>query len=141
MSDLRSGATVSVGDSLGSSERTATRVGMFLFGVAHWTAHRIHYDTEWARREGYPDVLVPGPLMSAWQVELVTAWAGSPRALISMEDRNHATAHPGEVLTISGEVTDVQHDDENGTVVTCATRVRSGDRDVVTGRHVVRLPR
>ena len=62
---------MSVGDSLGSCERTATRVGMFLFGVAHWTAHRIHYDTEWARREGYPDVLVPGPLMSAWQVELV----------------------------------------------------------------------
>jgi hydroxyacyl-ACP dehydratase HTD2-like protein with hotdog domain len=140
MSDLRSGATVSVGDSLGCFERTPTRVGMFLFGVAHWTAHRIHYDTEWARREGYADVLVPGPLMSAWLVELVTQWAGSPRALVSMEDRNRATAHPGDVLTVSGEVVDVDHDAE-GTLVTCATRVRSGDDDVVTGRHVVRLPR
>jgi hydroxyacyl-ACP dehydratase HTD2-like protein with hotdog domain len=139
MSELRSGATVSVGDSLGSVEHTATRVGMFLFGVAHWTAHRIHYDTEWARQEGYPDVLVPGPLMSAWQVELVTAWAGSPRALVSMEDRNRAPAHPGEVLTVIGEVVAVEHG-ADGTDVTCETSVRSGDREVVTGRHVVHLP-
>jgi hydroxyacyl-ACP dehydratase HTD2-like protein with hotdog domain len=137
---LRSAATVSVGDSLGSCERTATRVGMFLFGVAHWTAHRIHYDTEWARREGYPDVLVPGPLMSAWQVDLVTAWAGSPRALISMEDRNRSPAHPGDVLTVSGEVVDIDHD-ADGARVTCATRVSSGDHEIVTGEHVVRLPR
>jgi hydroxyacyl-ACP dehydratase HTD2-like protein with hotdog domain len=139
MSTLRSGSTVSVGDSLGSSVRTPTRVGMFLFGVAHWTAHRIHYDTEWARHEGYTDVLVPGPLMSAWQAELVAEWAGSRSALLSMEDRNRATAHPGDVLTVSGEVTDVEHDTD-GTFVTCATRVRSGSDDVVTGRLVVRLP-
>jgi hydroxyacyl-ACP dehydratase HTD2-like protein with hotdog domain len=140
MSDLRSGATVSVGDSLGVIERRPTRVGLFLFGVAHWTAHRIHYDTEWARQEGYPDVLVPGPLLSAWQVELVSEWAGSPSALVSMEDRNRTTAHPGELLTVSGEVVAVERDAER-TLVTCATRVRSGDDDVVTGRLVVRLPR
>lgn len=139
MSELRSGSTVAIGDSLGSSVRTATRVGMFLFGVAHWTAHRIHYDTEWARQEGYADVLVPGPLMSAWQVELVVEWAGSASALVSMEDRNRATAHPGDVLTVTGEVTGVVHDTD-GTLVTCATRVRSGDDDVVTGSLVVRLP-
>jgi hydroxyacyl-ACP dehydratase HTD2-like protein with hotdog domain len=113
---------------------------MFLFGVAHWTAHRIHYDAEWARVEGYPDVLVPGPLMTAWQVELVTAWVGSPRALISMEDRNLAPAHPGDALVVSGEVTDIEND-AAGFLVTCRTRVRSSDRDIVVGTYVVRLPR
>ena len=139
MSDLRPGSTVSVGDGLGSSERTSTRVGMFLFGVAHWTAHRIHYDTDWARHEGYPDVLVPGPLMTAWQVDLVTAWAGSPRALVSMEDRNAAPAFPGDVLTVTGEVTAVEHESAS-TTVTCSTRVRADDRDIATGTFVVRLP-
>ena len=139
MTDLRSAGTVSVGDSLGSCERTATRVGMFLFGVAYWTAHRIHYDSDWARLEGYPDVLVPGPLMSAWQVELVTAWAGSSHALLSMEDRNRAPAHPGDVLTVSGEVTRVDHD-ADGVVVTCETSVRSADREIMTGTYRVRLP-
>ena len=139
MTDPRSAGKVSVGDSLGSCERTATRVGMFLFGVAHWTAHRIHYDSDWARLEGYPDVLVPGPLMSAWQVELVTDWAGSSRALLSMEDRNLAPAHPGDALTVSGEVTRVDRD-ADGVVVTCETSVRAADRGIMTGTFRVRLP-
>ena len=137
---IRSGASVVVGESIGSVERVPTKVGLFLFGVAHWTAHRIHYDADWARHEGYPDVLVTGPLMTAWQADLVVAWAGAATALRSMEDRIVASAHPGERLRVSGEVTAVQHDDA-GTTVTCATRVRADDRDVVTGSYVLRLPR
>ena len=138
MTALRSGRTVSVGDTLGSSQRTATRVGIFLFGVADWTAHRIHYDADWARHEGYPDVLVPGPLMSAWQVDLVSSWAGSPAALQSMEDRITSSAFPGDLLVISGEVASVERGDD-GTTVTCATRVRCSDRTIATGTFVVRL--
>jgi hydroxyacyl-ACP dehydratase HTD2-like protein with hotdog domain len=139
MNNVRAGRAVSVGDTVGTVERVPTRVGMFLFGVAHWTAHRIHYDEKWARQEGYPDVLVPGPLMGAWQLDLVAAWAGSASAVKAMEDRNIGSAFPGDVLTISGEVTEVEHDD-HGTTVRCSTRVRTGDRDIVAGAYTVRLP-
>ena len=118
---------------------TATRVGMFLFGVAYWTAHRIHYDSDWARHEGYRDVLVPGPLMTAWQVDLVAAWAGSPAALVAMEDRNLAPAFPGDVLVVAGEVTAIEHGPD-GTAVTCNTSVRCDDRDLVVGTYTVQLP-
>ena len=111
---------------------------MFLFGVAHWTAHRIHYDSDWARGEGYDDVLVPGPLMTAWQVDLVTTWAGTSGALIAMEERNVTTAFPGEVLTTEGEVASVGRDLQ-GATITCSTQVRAGDRVVVTGSYTVRL--
>jgi hydroxyacyl-ACP dehydratase HTD2-like protein with hotdog domain len=42
---------------------------MFLFGVAYWTSHRIHYDPEWARAEGFGDLLVTANLLSAYSVE------------------------------------------------------------------------
>ena len=112
---------------------------MFLFGVAYWTAHRIHYDSDWARLEGYRDVLVPGPLMTAWQVDLVAAWAGSPAALVAMADRNIAPAFPGDVLVVAGEVTAIEHGPD-GTAVTCNTSVRCDDRDLVAGTYTVQLP-
>ncbi|MDT7773487.1 MAG: hypothetical protein QOC67_2411 [Pseudonocardiales bacterium] len=47
---------------------------MFLFGVAYWTSHRIHYDPEWARAEGFGDLLVTANLLSAYSVEGVAGW-------------------------------------------------------------------
>jgi hypothetical protein len=35
---------VAPGDALPVLHRTATRLTLFLFGVAYWTSNRIHYD-------------------------------------------------------------------------------------------------
>ena len=84
-------------------------------------------------------MLVPGPLMTAWQVDLVAAWAGSPAALVAMADRNLAPAFPGDVLVVAGEVSAIEHGPD-GTVVTCNTSVRCDDRDLVVGTYTVQLP-
>jgi len=131
-------AQVAVGDSLGVIERTPTRVGLFLYGVAHWTAHRIHYDPEWARHEGYPEVLVTAQLMSAWEIELVTRWAGSAGSLVRLTERNVAPAFAGDQLAVSGEVTSVAVGSQF-TAVECAVRVRAGDRLIVDSVAVVHL--
>jgi hydroxyacyl-ACP dehydratase HTD2-like protein with hotdog domain len=129
---------VAIGDSLGTLERTPTRVGLFLYGVAHWTAHRIHYDPDWARHEGYPEVLVTAQLMSAWQIELLTQWAGSQEALIRLSERNVAPAFAGDTLTVSAEVTGVSREVDH-TIVECAVRVRAGERSIVESVAVLRL--
>ncbi len=55
---------VQVGDRLPVVVRQASRVQLFLYSAATWNPHRIHYDAEYARFEGHPDVIVHGPLQA-----------------------------------------------------------------------------
>jgi hydroxyacyl-ACP dehydratase HTD2-like protein with hotdog domain len=98
---------VAPGDPLPVLHRTATRLTLFLFGVAYWTSHRIHYDLEAARAEGFDDVLVTANLLSAYNVELLTRWTGDPHCVLTLEERNVAPAFADEPLTVTGRVLEV----------------------------------
>jgi 3-methylfumaryl-CoA hydratase len=43
---------------------------LFRFSALTYNAHRIHYDREYARGEGYPDLVVHGPLQALLMAEL-----------------------------------------------------------------------
>ncbi len=43
---------------------------LFRFSALTYNAHRIHYDREYARAEGYPDLVVHGPLQALLMAEL-----------------------------------------------------------------------
>jgi 3-methylfumaryl-CoA hydratase len=43
---------------------------LFRFSALTFNAHRIHYDREWCRREGYRDLVVHGPLQALMMGEL-----------------------------------------------------------------------
>ena len=135
-------ADVTVGDELPSRWHTPTRVTLFLFGVAYWTPHRIHYDVEWARAEGYTDVLVTANLLSAYSAELLTDWAGDPGCLRGLQERNLAPAVAGDSLEITGRVAEVEPaPDAAGGLVRCDLRVIKRDgTTVVEGRATVALP-
>jgi 3-methylfumaryl-CoA hydratase len=47
-----------------SLELDVTPVLLFRFSALTYNAHRIHYDREWVRREGYDDLVVHGPLQA-----------------------------------------------------------------------------
>jgi 3-methylfumaryl-CoA hydratase len=44
---------------------------LFRFSALTYNAHRIHYDHNWAREEGYPDLVVHGPLQALMMAELI----------------------------------------------------------------------
>jgi 3-methylfumaryl-CoA hydratase len=44
---------------------------LFRFSALTYNAHRIHYDREYAAREGYPDLTVHGPLQALLMAELL----------------------------------------------------------------------
>jgi hydroxyacyl-ACP dehydratase HTD2-like protein with hotdog domain len=81
-----------------------SRLTLFLFGVAYWTPHRVHYDVEFARSLGFADVLVTANLLSAYSAELLCDWAGSSAALRTLEERSIAPAVAGETIVGSGRV-------------------------------------
>jgi hydroxyacyl-ACP dehydratase HTD2-like protein with hotdog domain len=97
---------VSVGDALPTLSVTVDETQMFFFSAATYNGHRIHYDKTWATEvEGYPDILVHGPLQAALLARAVTDWAGPDGRLVSYAIQNRASAFPHEELRFTGTVT------------------------------------
>jgi acyl dehydratase len=131
---------VAVGTELPTLVRTPTRLTLFLFGVAYWTSHRIHYDLEWARAEGFTDVLVTANLISAYSAELASTWAGDPGCLRALRERNLSAAFAGEELTVRGSVVALEPGADGG-LVRCALRVTKADGTIVVdGLATLHLP-
>ncbi len=117
------GDDVAVGDEMTPLEVTPDVTQMFFFSAATYNGHRIHYDTGWAcDKEGYPAVLVQGPLQSALLARAVTDWMG-PRGRAEVV----LGAEPG--VRLSGRPLGVPGDDHRHR----ARRVR-GDRAVGAAR-------
>ena len=139
MTALRSRGDVKVGDELPPLTVTPTNVSIFLFGVAFWTPHRVHYDKEWARAEGYDDVLVTGPLMTGYLVRMLTAWSGDALAVKRIALRNHAPAFAGDELTVRGTVSSVVSNDSGGEAVIAVSIIKNRADEVVSGEAAVAL--
>lgn len=104
MSEQRCIDDVQVGDELPSVVRNAGRVQLFLYSAATWNPHRIHYDIDYARFEGHPDVIVHGPLQGAWLSQYVTDWAGPAGRIVGLSWQNRASALPEQDYEFRGRV-------------------------------------
>ena len=100
-------ATVTVGSEIAPLVKRPTGVQLFRYSAVTWNAHLIHYDAEYARTEGYPDVLVQSHLHGCFLVQTVLDWAGPRARLRKFRWENRHLAVPGHVLTCTGVVTDV----------------------------------
>jgi len=118
--------SITVGDRLPVTEHTPTNVQLFRFSSATWNSHRIHYDIEYAKTEGYPDVLVQSHLHASLLVKAVLEWAGGTARLKRFRWENRAIAVPGDTLTYSGEITAVTETD-SAVVVECALESHNQD--------------
>jgi hydroxyacyl-ACP dehydratase HTD2-like protein with hotdog domain len=117
--------------------RNASRVQLFLYSAATWNPHRIHYDVDYARIEGHPDVIVHGPLQGAWLSQYVTDWAGPQGRILGLSWQNRASALPEQDYEMRGRVTAV-----DGDVVSLDVWEQSPDGAVLMpGQAQVRLPR
>lgn len=95
---------VEVGLRLPEVRRRPSTVQLFRFSAVTWNAHRIHFEREYARREGYPDVLVQAQLHGCFLAQLVTDWMGPRGRLVRFSWQNRAPAVPGTELIAGGVV-------------------------------------
>jgi hydroxyacyl-ACP dehydratase HTD2-like protein with hotdog domain len=131
---------VQLGEQLPELRRTISRVSLFLFGVAYWSSHRIHWDSEFSREAGFRDSLVTANLLSALNAELVLAWAAPGAQLRRLEERNVDSAVAGDTLVATGHVQSIEPEGD-GRLVTCALEMRTAKGSVVVrGEARVFLP-
>lgn len=112
-------------------------VQLFLYNAALWNAHRIHFDSPYATEvEGYPGLVIAGPLLGEWLGQCVEEWMGDAGRLVKLAYSNRRAAYVGETLRAGGRITSLDADaneagldvfikNEKGEVVTPGTaRVR-----------------
>lgn len=132
-------AGIKVGDDLPAREYHCTNVQQFFYNAALWNAHRIHFDFPYATEvEGYPGLVVAGPLIGDWLTQCVTEWLNEEGCLLSFEYSNRKAAYTGEMLRVGGKVISVNP--ETGKVELELQVRNAADEVIAPGAAVVRLP-
>lgn len=99
------------GEPLPETEYVTDIIQQFMYNAALWNAHRIHFDHAYATGvEGYPGLVIAGPLMGEWLTQSINDWLGDDGRLVSFEYSNRRAAYVGDVLHASGKVVAVEAD-------------------------------
>lgn len=100
-----------VGDSLPERDFDCSIVQQMLYNAVLWNAHRIHFDEAYAKDvEGYPGLVVAGPLLGDWLHQCVEEWLGEDGRILSIDYSNRVASYVGEVLTSGGTVSELRPD-------------------------------
>ncbi|MCF8474009.1 MAG: hypothetical protein K9G26_04865 [Emcibacter sp.] len=129
---------IQIGDQLPVREFTPDNIQLFLYDAALWNAHRIHYDYQYATEiEGYPGLVVPGPLMGDWLTQCAIEWAGDAGELVHANYSNRQYACVGEVLRSQGTVMSLSR--EKREVTLDINIVNAADDILAPGQFVIRF--
>ncbi len=118
---------VAVGDTLPEQFHTPDNVQLMFYNAALWNGHRIHFDEPYAKEvEGYPGLVIAGPLLGDWLNQVVELWLGESGRLTKIEYSNRVASYIGETLTAGGNVTAVE-----GNTITIEVYIKNEDGDVI----------
>ena len=138
MSKLARIKTIKPGDLLPEREFEPDNVQLFLYNSALWNAHRIHFDHPYATEvEGYPGLVIAGPLLGDWLTQSVIEWLGDDGKLASIEYSNRKASYIGETLRSGGKVLSSEQD--TGSVELEMYIKNEADEVITPGVAVVRF--
>ncbi len=79
--------------------------------------------------EGYPGLVIAGPMLGDWLNQCVEEWLGDNGRLVSIEYSNRAATYIGETLTSGGTVIEV---DPAAGAVRVEVFIKNASGEVVT---------
>lgn len=128
-------AALAVGDQLPERQHTPDNVQLMLYNAAIWNGHRIHFDEPYARDvEGYPGLVIAGPLLGDWLHQALTEWLGEDGHIASIEYSNRIASYIGDTLVAGGEITAV---DVQTATARVSVFVKNEAGDVITPGNAV----
>jgi len=131
-------ATIKPEDKLPERQHNCDNVQLFFYNAALWNAHRIYFDYPYATEvEGYPGLVVAGPLMGDWLTQNVLEWLDEGGELISFEYSNRKAAYTGDELRSGGKV--LTSDPETGEVELELYILNDADEVITPGKATVRF--
>ncbi len=133
-------SALSIGDEMTPLARTVTQEQINAYADASGDHNPIHVDPEFARGVGLPGTIAHGLLDMGILTEAVARWAGGYEQVASVSCRFSKPLLPGETVTCTGRVIDIDEAEAIATVELEATS-SGGARVLTNGRATVRLPR
>jgi hypothetical protein len=126
---------VQVGDELPTLVIPLTRTLIVATAIASRDYQDVHHDPGLAQERGSPDIFMNILSTNGFVGRFVTDWAGPDAVLKSVKIRLGAPNHPGDTMTITGQV--AKKDDG---VVEVQVRGANNLGDHVTGTVALELP-
>ena len=127
---------VKVGDELPTLVIPLTRTLIVATAIASRDYQDVHHDPGLAQERGSPDIFMNILSTNGFVGRFVTDWAGPDAVLKSVKIRLGAPNHPGDTMTMTGQV--AKKDDG---VVEVQVRGANDLGDHVTGTVALELPR
>jgi acyl dehydratase len=132
---------VKEGQDIPTLEKTPTARTLVQWAGASGDFFELHYDKDFAKSMGYPNVLVHGRLEAAYLTQLLTDWAGEKGLVKKMSVQYRGNAFPGQKLLCKGKVTKkYQKDGENLVELEIFVENPEGQR-ITPGTAIVALPK
>jgi acyl dehydratase len=135
---LQGPATVAIGDEIAPLSRTITQEHINAYAEASGDHNPIHVDPEFAKMVGLPGTIAHGLLDLGILTETVARWAGGYDRVAGIACRFSKPLLPGDTITCTGHVVEVDHAQQIATLELEATSDR-GDRVLTNGRATIRL--
>lgn len=107
-----------------------TYMQLFMFSAITWNRHLIHYNAEYARRDGLPDVVIHRALIGNYLSQLLSDWVGIDGKVAKVEWNVRATAVPGDALVCKGRVLKKRIEGKNK-IVECEIWVEKKDAEII----------
>ncbi len=132
--------SIAIGDEMTPLLRTVTQDQINAYAEASGDHNPIHVDPDFARSVGLPGTIAHGLLDMGILTEAVARWAGGYEQVASVTCRFSKPLLPGETITCTGRVVEIDHSQGIATLEVEAVSSR-GERVLTNGRASVRLPR
>jgi hydroxyacyl-ACP dehydratase HTD2-like protein with hotdog domain len=129
-----------VGTTVAAMEVVPGELDLFMFSAATWLTHRIHFDREYARTEGFDDLVVHGPLQGAYLSQMLSVLAvDCGGKVVSLSYRHRHPVYCGQRLQCSAVVQTVTrsgHDER----LDVAVQIAVNETVVTSGQGVLLIP-
>ena len=133
----RSFVDVVVGERLPTLTVALTRTLIVATAVASRDYQEVHHDPDLARERGSKDIIMNILTTNGFVGRFVTDWSGPDSIIRSVNVRLGVPNYPGDTMTLTGEVSELQPD---GRVVVVAVRGANSLGDHVNATVEVVLP-
>ena len=131
---------VKEGSDIPTLEKTPTTRTLVMWAGASGDFFELHYEKEFAKTMGFPNVLVHGRLEAAYLTQLLTDWIGEKGELKKMTVQYRGNAFPGDKLLCKGKVTKKYvKDGQNLVELEISVENPSGQK-ITPGTALVALP-
>jgi hydroxyacyl-ACP dehydratase HTD2-like protein with hotdog domain len=129
-----------VGTTVAAMEVCPGELDLFMFSAATWLTHRIHFDREYARTEGFDDLVVHGPLQGAYLSQMLSALADDCGGkVVSLSYRHRRPVYCGQRLRCSAVVEAVSRSD-HGERLDVAVQIAVNEAVATSGQGVLLIP-